>query len=100
MRHGLTPRSDIVVWSPVDGDKSPLHPLRGFQLYGFTSTINLLLGKPTLNKDLTSGLPETWEAEILVTAEDLRSLALVLRDCILQVFPRLFPSGRLRPAVR
>jgi hypothetical protein len=40
------------------------------------------------------------EEKILATAEDSRSLALVLRDCILQVFPRLFPSDRPHPAVR
>src|ERR1700678_3768384 len=51
-----------------------------------------------LKKDITSGLPVNWE--ILISAEDWRSLALVRRDCILQVFPRLFPSGRPHPAVR
>ncbi len=44
--------------------------------------------------------PVTCEKKISVIAEDSRLLALVPRDCILQVFPRLFPSGRLRPAVR
>jgi hypothetical protein len=37
---------------------------------------------------------------IFVIAEDSRSLALVLLDCILPVFLRLFRSNRSRPAVQ
>jgi hypothetical protein len=57
-----------------------------------------LAGASPLKDDIPSGLPVNWE--ILITAKDSGSLELVLHDCILQVFPRLFPSSHLRPAVR
>ena len=83
----------------VNWRKIPVTLIEGFQLYGFTSTTNLLLRQAHFKQGPNVWCAENLEEEILVTAEDLRSLALVLRDCILQVFPRLFPFGRLRPAV-
>ena len=77
----------------VNWRKIPVTLIEGFQLYGFTSTTNLLLRQAHFKQGPNVWCAENLEEEILVTAEDLRSLALGCAIVFCKCFRDYFRSA-------